>query len=312
LAFSRVDHFATTDPDVCANHLRALGMRIRHNRISGGQYSAAIDTARLPGMRISKTTYAPAITAHGASPERQYALVLPISSPEGVSLNQAPLRAGEVGLVHPGREFHFIRPSGFRAVLAFPDMALVDRLCEAMFGHTFARMVRVDRPLPCSAEALAACAQRFAEADAGLANGPATERAERLTYELIDMLLGIVRPPDPVHGWSARERIVRKALDLVAADEGNTYTVAELCLKLGVAIRTLDDAFHSCLGMPPRRFMIAMRLNHARRHLSRPRDEDTVTSVATRFGFFHFGHFARHYARLFGELPSQTLSRAKR
>jgi AraC family ethanolamine operon transcriptional activator len=133
-----------------------------------------------------------------------------------------------------------------------------------------------------------------------------------LAFELIDALLSVVRAPNPVHRWSARERIVRKAGDLVAAEENNTFTVTELCLKLGVAMRTLDDAFHGCMGVPPRRFMIAMRLNHVRRRLSRPSDGDTVTRVATRIGFFHFGHFARQYFRLFGELPSQTLSRAQR
>jgi AraC family ethanolamine operon transcriptional activator len=312
LVFARDERFATTDPDACADHLGALGMRIRHNRISGGQYSAAIDTTHLPGMRVSNTAYGPALTAQGAAPDRQYALVLPISNTEGVFLKHAPLRAGEVGLVRPGREFHLVRPAGFRAVLAFPDMTLVDRLCEAMFGHTFAHMVRADRPLSCSADALAACVQHFAQANADLPPGLAVESAERLAFELIDALLSVIRPPDPIHGWSARERIVHKALDLVASDEGKTYTVTELSLKLGVAMRTLDDAFHSCMGVPPRRFIIAMRLNSVRRRLSRPRDEDTVTNVATRFGFFHFGHFAKSYFRLFGELPSQTLSRAQR
>ncbi len=54
-----------------------------------------------------------------------------------------------------------------------------------------------------------------------------------------------------------------------------------------------------------------MRLNKAHRMLLRPTDETTVTDAATQFGFYHFGHFARVYARLFGERPSETLRRAK-
>src|SRR5262249_4631470 len=84
-------------------------------------------------------------------------------------------------------------------------------------------------------------------------------------------------------------------------------TVSDLCLRLAVPIRTLDDAFRSCLGVTPRRFILGMRLNKVRRLLKRPSDDTTVTAAATHHGFFHFGHFAGHYYRLFGELPSDTL-----
>jgi AraC family ethanolamine operon transcriptional activator len=309
LVLTSVQRFATTDPDACADHLRALGINARHNQMSRGQYSAAINSMRLPGLGVFSTASEPAITSQAASPDRRYALVLPMSSAEGVFFNHTPLRADEIGLAHPGSEFHLVRPSGFRAVMVFPEIALVDRLCEAMFGRTFAHMAQAGRSLSCSGDALAACAQRLAKAHDDLAPGAT---GECLANELVDALLSIVRSPVPPRSWSASARIVREAWDIIEgyADEG--ITVADLCVRLGVPLRTLDSAFHACLGMAPKRFILAMRLNKVRRCLSRPRDEDTVTRVATRFGFFHFGHFARRYAELFGELPSQTLSRAKR
>jgi AraC family transcriptional regulator, ethanolamine operon transcriptional activator len=35
----------------------------------------------------------------------------------------------------------------------------------------------------------------------------------------------------------------------------------------------------------------------------------TVAAEALRWGFWHFGDFARAYSECFGELPSQTLAR---
>lgn len=56
----------------------------------------------------------------------------------------------------------------------------------------------------------------------------------------------------------------------------------------------------------------AVRLERARLDLSRGGDGDTsVTEVALRWGFGHLGQFAADYKRRFGELPSQSLRKAR-
>jgi AraC-like DNA-binding protein len=43
----------------------------------------------------------------------------------------------------------------------------------------------------------------------------------------------------------------------------------------------------------------------------RPDNTTSVTAVAARYGFTHFGRFAAAYRRRFGELPSVTFNRAR-
>jgi AraC family ethanolamine operon transcriptional activator len=244
---------------------------------------------------------------------------MPFAPTPGIFFNHRPLERNEIGLVRPHQEFQLMRPINFRCVIVFPEADTIDRRAQAMFGRTFSQIVGGGRVLMSSDRAIASCAERLAaicrewtRAPGAGGDAPApTGSAEALGQRILDAVLGIVQPPEPIHGWSARERIVHQAWDIVEADEDGCVTVADLCLKLGVPIRSLDEAFQSCLGMTPKRFILGLRLNNVRRRLTHPRDDTTVSDAATLFGFFHFGHFSGQYRRLFGEAPSQTLRRAR-
>jgi transcriptional regulator GlxA family with amidase domain len=64
------------------------------------------------------------------------------------------------------------------------------------------------------------------------------------------------------------------------------------------------------MGVGPKRYLQLRRLHLSRRTLRlASADAVTVTEVATRYGFWHFGRFANEYQSLFGEPPSSTLRR---
>jgi AraC family transcriptional regulator, ethanolamine operon transcriptional activator len=64
------------------------------------------------------------------------------------------------------------------------------------------------------------------------------------------------------------------------------------------------------VAVGPKRYLLFRRLHLARRALRQASaDAVTVTEVATRYGFWHFGRFAGEYQSLFGEPPSSTLNR---
>jgi AraC-like DNA-binding protein len=83
-----------------------------------------------------------------------------------------------------------------------------------------------------------------------------------------------------------------------------------LCTHCGISERVMRNAFRAVHGKTPYRYLRERRMAEARSALLTPGDSDTtVTSVATRFGFFELGRFSVEYRSAYGERPSETLRR---
>src|SRR5208282_1009156 len=105
-----------------------------------------------------------------------------------------------------------------------------------------------------------------------------------------------------------RKQIVCKAMDFADQSAGEYLSLQGLATAAGVSERTLRTAFHEYFGTGPVRFLKLRTLYQARQAMraSDP-SKTTVAEIATRFGVWEFGRFARDYCSLFGELPSETL-----
>lgn len=139
---------------------------------------------------------------------------------------------------------------------------------------------------------------------------PAAQRS--LTADLESACRPVVRRPLPGlpnrgRPLISRQGIVRKANEWFDRQSENYGSVSSLANVVGVTERTLQNAFLDCFGVPPRRYFALRRLQQARTALrTRDPDRTSVTEVAARFGFWHFGRFSREYFRHFGERPSET------
>jgi AraC-like DNA-binding protein len=78
------------------------------------------------------------------------------------------------------------------------------------------------------------------------------------------------------------------------------------------AQRTLEAHFRQFVGTSPRVIARRVRLDSVRRQLLAAAPRANVTRIAGAAGFSQPGRFAAEYCRSFGELPSQTLRRARR
>ena len=89
-------------------------------------------------------------------------------------------------------------------------------------------------------------------------------------------------------------------------------TLRTLCAVAGVSERRVRDAFYECFGVSPTVHLRNSALREVRRTLiARPAARDAVTRAASDFGFWHLSRFAGQYRALFGESPSETLTRAR-
>src|SRR4051812_28510578 len=105
---------------------------------------------------------------------------------------------------------------------------------------------------------------------------------------------------------------VQLALDLVARKAGEPVAIVDLCRAAHVSERTLRNAFHEMHRLSPKKYLIRLRLEEARRALRLARGaRGAVTRVATDCGFYELGRFASAYRHLFGERPSDTLRTAR-
>lgn len=102
---------------------------------------------------------------------------------------------------------------------------------------------------------------------------------------------------------------IRRALAFMESEAGSSIGVEEIARAARVTPRALQYAFRRHLDCTPLEHLRRLRLEHVRDELTDPAPGVTVTAVASRWGFFHLGHFSTAYRTRFGETPGATLAR---
>ena len=106
---------------------------------------------------------------------------------------------------------------------------------------------------------------------------------------------------------SPHDFIVEKCHRMTVADASSAPSVVDLCKRLKVSRRTVQNSFQSVTETNPVNYIRSVRLNGVRRELmATGAAELSIGDAAAKWGFFHLSHFAAKYQELFGELPSQT------
>jgi AraC-like DNA-binding protein len=148
------------------------------------------------------------------------------------------------------------------------------------------------------------------EAPEVIANPDAACGLEQALIEAMLGCLGNSEAREDTVAQRQHELIMRRFRRVVEENPDQPLYIPELCKAIGVSERTLRVCCQEQLGVGPKRYLLFRRLHLAHRALLKGlSDTTTVTEIATRYGFWHFGRFAGEYQSLFGESPSVTLRR---
>ncbi len=290
-------------------------------QFSAGKHSGQYKGFSLPGMSLALADYGR--TSHaitGTKPKHLHPIMLPLRI--GRSLRFCRKGITEFDAFFPPRsnEVDFMIEGGIRYLAIYLTQETYLGIRRAAYGTEAGWPGDGDQVPLIGGSAIAGMKSGLSELfEAGpTAPEPGTDsvNVNDVSRSITSQIVTALSRHDAVSHGSNRERrdnrysYVRKAREFMEAHRHESLSLAELSAEIGVSVRTLQHAFRYYYGVPPARYHLVMRLNGARNELKRRYSEETtVTEIAVRWGFWHFGRFSQFYKSQFGELPSHTLAR---
>jgi len=208
--------------------------------------------------------------------------------------------------------------AGFRQMMIWFDRGRLDRTYSALVGarRSGTRLaLRSDVNAPAMQALRRAVEVAVSELDAGGGDvrSPAlTEMQDLLMTRFLYTYHVDLLEPGASRALAPSQLHMRNLEDYLRVHWNEPLTVAKLAEVAHVGARSVFRYFRETHGSTPLDFMKTLRLLEAQRGLQNPTDATSVLSEALRCGFNNMGHFAKDYRRKFGELPSQTLRKARR
>ncbi|MDF0497588.1 helix-turn-helix domain-containing protein [Bradyrhizobium yuanmingense] len=306
----------STDVD---EHCASLGRwRLSYDQISAGAFRGSFTQLSLPRLEVFREITSQQVRQYGQLGADSFGIGLPWHGDSELSFNGTGASGARV-LASIDAEIDMCTPKAFelRGVVASTELiaelaARLDIELPRTAWHRLRMIEMAEAPVARLRAHLAAIHATITTAPATF-NDPAARQAleDALLVEIMDML-PTARPSDPGRSAAARKRTVDRARELMHGRRDRSLSLLEVCKAVGASPRKLGYCFQEVLGTSPMHYWRAMRLNRVRRDLKGAGGNETsVYDVAVHHGFWHFSQFSLDYKRHFGELPSQTLRRAR-
>lgn len=285
------------------------GWQLRFVQLERGALDVNLSTLRSRGASVVTAKTNLSCHVAGKAPSGEVSIIVPLTLEKGFRLWGHEIDPDDLLLAGPGQEIDVVSHGPMEVVSVQVKIA---RLLEvsSTFGLGEAEIagkgVRIFRVASGETSRLRALLEEVMHRPAG----EERRKAEaRLLFELCAAIASN-RCEGAINSGNAPSRMVsvKAACDFMESHLGQPFKLRDVSAAAGVGLRSLQRSFRDVLGTTPMKYLRTRRLNRVRSALKRETSKSrSITDLAARCGFTHFGHFGVKYKEMFGETPSQTV-----
>lgn len=289
-----------------------------YEQLTPGPFEGSLVEVLFGGIQLFREATSQVVHESGSGRAGAYMFGVPVASEVEGYHGGRPIHRQSVIVLRDGQELDLRAPPKLDLVAVSMPVDDLGRYAREIEGRDIERELRGVRVVSPPPERV----ERFRRLLL-MALESITYNPEKLQHAAMQKALGhaifagvldMLGPDCDRVGGNAPTRshsIVSRAQDYMRLHVEDPLTIEDLCRHLGVSRRTLQYSFREVLRVNPVSYLRALRLNGVRRALkAADRQCGSVQDIAARWGFWHLSHFASDYRRMFGELPSETLTRS--
>ncbi|ROM49068.1 AraC family transcriptional regulator [Pseudomonas poae] len=286
-----------------------------YSQLTAGSAESSLMQLTTAGCHLFLEQINQRVVQNGVAPRGKMCFAVPINVPGSIRMQGREVDDSSLFFLHGGEEFMFHMPRGMELLSITFERELFEQALEHTTSAKELNVLLSQPVIKVSAQRFAQARRRLlalfsqALAHEDLDGTPARESAleQAMLGELLQLMIDPACDKQQRSPSSTRSFIVEKCHRLATAEMLDVPSVIELCQRLQVSRRTLQNSFRSVAETTPLNYLRSVRLNGVRRTLMSTRaSELSIGDAAAQWGFYHLSHFAAEYQELFTELPSRT------
>jgi len=306
----------TFDPDTLLEVIR--DGRFDHRLLEPGRFEVRHRRIVFGNASVDCGDYSPAFSVNGRFSHDQVCMGFTPRVEKAAWCNGFTLDKGEILCFAEGAELQFRNAPRTTWQVILADRKELQEVATILTGQPLelpekgTAAFKVHDEVQGVAAAIELALSDLANPGALIGSG-ATSLCEEIMNEFVRAIANSQDTPNQRSFPGHRYAGMRRAEEFLREHMDKPFSSRALCSATHMSERSIEMLFKEAYGISPRTWSQIARLNAARQDLLRD-DAWTVsvTAVATRWGFFHFGRFSAAYRRLFGEVPSATLMNRRR
>ncbi|BBH33354.1 ethanolamine operon regulatory protein [Pseudomonas sp. St290] len=286
-----------------------------YSQLTAGSIESSLIQLTTARCHIFREQINQRVVQHGVAPRGKMCFAVPITVPGSIRMQGREVDDSSLFFLHGGEEFMFHMPMGMELLaITFERELFEQALAQTASAKEISQLLRqpvirvsTQRYADARRRMLAVFSQALSNEDLGNTQDRELELEQAMLGELLQLMTDPACDKQQRLPSSTRSFIVEKCHRLATAELNNVPSVDELCQRLQVSRRTVQNSFRSVAETTPINYLRSVRLNGVRRTLmSTQAAHLSIGDAAAQWGFYHLSHFAAEYQELFAELPSHT------